>query len=599
MMIQNLKSCFLLLLFTTSLYPVIGQDILPPVLPWSGASEQLIADPSNPWITASEKSELTETPNYEETMAWFKKLSDASPVLKMITIGTSAQGRAIQMIIASGDKTFTSEKILSSSKPTLLVQAGIHAGEIDGKDAGMMLLRDIAFGSKGDLIKKVNFLFIPILNVDGHESVSEYGRVNQRGPKSMGWRTNARNLNLNRDYSKLETEGVRAVVTVINTYDPDLYIDLHVTDGADYQFDITYGWGGDESNSPEISQWLKSALRPAVDQALQENGHVPGPLMFAFNDEDFSEGNTEFAFSPRFSETYGASRYTPSILVENHSLKPYDQRVLGTYVLLEQTLRTLADQGKTLSKAIGVDRALRLDTVALAYDLSESLADSMDLRGIESVKLKSEITGEEYVQWTGKPIEQKIVVRKMNEVTAQVSRAKAYWIPAEWGDIIQKLKMHGVQVEVITQSQTVEVEQYRIEDYKHAARPFEGKVRVEDVTVSTSRQTITYSKGSARVTTDQPLGLLVTLLLEPQSPDSFLQWGYFHSIFSRTEYIEKYVMEPLAKQMLASDPALKSQFEEKMKEEVFANSPDLIYQWFYAQTPYYDQQWKLYPIARE
>ncbi|SHJ70685.1 Zinc carboxypeptidase [Reichenbachiella agariperforans] len=578
----------------------MGQGILPPVMPWTGMSELLIADEDDPWISYCEQSGMTETPSYQETVAWLSRLMDNGSLLHLTTIGESEQQRDIVMVIASSEENFTVQGLKNSNKPLLLVQAGIHAGEIDGKDAGLMLLRDIAVGGKEKLLDKVNLLFVPILNTDGHERISPYNRVNQRGPKNMGWRTNAQNLNLNRDYSKLETAGVQAIVQVINEYEPDLYLDLHVTDGADYQFDITYGWPGDAGHSQYSSLWLDRVFKPAVDKALTANGHVPGPLMFAFNDRDFSEGNAEYEFSPRFSDAYGDLRHVPSILVENHSLKPYNQRVLGTYVLLEQTIKILAKEGKQLRKAKEMDQASRPDSVVLSYSLSESLADSMLLKGIKSEMKPSSITDGEYIAWTGTPYEEEIVVRRMNEPNKVVSMPKAYWVPAEWAVIIDKLKAHGVKVDIITKPEVQQVQQYTIEEFSMNAMPFEGHVRCGDFELGKTTRLVTYAPGSARISTDQPLGRLVALLLEPDSPDSFLQWGYFHSIFSRTEYIEEYVIEPLAEQMLAKDAKLKERFEsKKATDSVFAQSPRAIYEWFYQQSPYYDKQWKVYPVTRE
>ncbi|HTE32810.1 MAG TPA: M14 family zinc carboxypeptidase, partial [Chryseolinea sp.] len=267
-------------------FSATAQSILPPIIEWSGKSESLIAKQDNPWITASEKSNFVSTPDYHETMNWFKKLTAASPLLTMVSIGKSVEGRDIYMIIASAEKIVTSAALKKSAKPLLLAQAGIHSGEIDGKDAGMMLLRDIAFGNKKELINKVNFLFIPILSVDAHERSSPYNRPNQRGPENMGWRTNAQNLNLNRDYAKLDTKEIRSVVQVINEYDPVLYMDIHVTDGADYQYDITFGGLGLQGNSPGIAQWLETSYKPAVDKDLIANGHTPGQLLIAKNDRD-------------------------------------------------------------------------------------------------------------------------------------------------------------------------------------------------------------------------------------------------------------------------------------------------------------------------
>ncbi|PIB36056.1 hypothetical protein BFP72_11955 [Reichenbachiella sp. 5M10] len=594
---------FLRIIFAACLllqYSLFAQEVLPPVQPWSGSSLELVADSSNPWITPSEKTKLTETPNYEETMQWIHRLVDASPLLRMEVVGVSEQQREIVMVIASSDRRTAAADLKASSKPLLLAQAGIHAGEIDGKDAGMMLLRDIAFGGKEGLLDKVNFLFVPILNVDGHERVTAYSRVNQRGPKQMGWRTNAQNLNLNRDYSKLETAGVQSVVQVINNYDPDLYVDLHVTDGADYQYDITYGWAGESGFSLYSAQWLDTVFKPAMNTALSSQGHIPGPLMFAFNDRDFSEGNTEFAFSPRFSETYGDLRHTPSILVENHSLKPYDQRVLGTYVFLEEALQLMAQYGKSLQKKRIKDQAVRLDSVTLAYELSPSLEDSMTLLGIKSRMKPSQITNGEYIAWTGTPVTEQIVVRRMNKPAKVVKMPQAYWVPAEWQAVIGKLLDHGVQMEVLTESRSVQVSSYVLDEFTMSSVPFEGHVRCGDFSHHRVTSDKTYRKGSVRVTTDQPLGALVALLLEPDSPDSFLQWGYFHSIFSRTEYIEEYVIEPMAEQMLAEDEELARRFaEKKAKDKEFAESPRAIYAWFYAQSPYYDEAWKVYPVARE
>ena len=330
--------CSLLVLSSTA------QSNLPPAFEWHGKSETLIAKTNDPWVTAAEKSNFVTTPDYNETMKWFKKLAAASPLLTMVSIGKSVERRDIYMVIASTEKNVTAASLQKSGKPLLLVQAGIHSGEIDGKDAGMMLLRDIAFGNKKDLIKKVNLLFIPILSVDAHERSSPYNRPNQRGPQNMGWRTNAQNLNLNRDYAKLDTKEIRAVVKVINEYNPVLYMDIHVTDGADYQYDITFGGLDLQGNSPGISKWLETIYKPAIDKNLTANGHIPGQLLFALNDMDFSKGNVLIAGGPRFSDSYGNLRHMASILVENHSLKPFKQRVLGTYVLLESTLKLLATQ---------------------------------------------------------------------------------------------------------------------------------------------------------------------------------------------------------------------------------------------------------------
>ena len=601
-----------------------AQSILPPVIDWNGKSESLVAKRNNPWITASEKSNFVSTPDYNETVNWFKKLTAASPLLTMVSIGKSVEGRDIYMIIASTEKNITSASLKKSVKPLLLVQAGIHSGEIDGKDAGMMLLRDIAFGNKKELVNKVNFLFIPILSVDAHERSSPYNRPNQRGPENMGWRTNAQNLNLNRDYAKLDTKEIRSVIQVINEYDPVLYMDIHVTDGADYQYDITFGGFGLQGNSPGIAQWLETSYKPAADKDLIANGHIPGQLLFAKNDKDFSEGNVLIQGGPRFSDSYGILRHMASILVENHSLKPYKQRVLGTYVLLESTLKLLATTGQTLKQITEADKAIRAVKVPLDWKIpqmknavnfeksselqnSDTLSpapDSLNFLGMASRIVKSSVTNADYVEWLGKPVSMKILNYKATEPTDFIIRPKGYWVPASCDEVIKRLKLHGIKMSIIAEPREVTVEMYRIENARfenedHKALPFEGHMQVSGKTKPEIRKQL-FPKGSVYISTDQPLGDLSIALLEPISKDSYFSWGFFPSIFQRTEYMEAYVMEPTAKKMLEESPAFQKEFEHKKTQDTaFANNPDAILTWFYSKTKYYDDRYLLYPVGRE
>ena len=571
------------------------EEILPPILPWKGKSLELVAKKNNPWITPTEQNDFVRTPSYAETMAWFTKLSAASDVLEMVTVGQSANGRKIEMVIACQDKTFDKAALRSSMKPLLLVQAGIHAGEIDGKDAGMMLLRDIAFGNKKDLLKNVNLLFIPILNVDGHERVSPNNRPNQRGPENMGWRANARNLNLNRDYTKLDSEEIRAVVQVMNDYNPSFYVDLHVTDGADYQYDITYG---NVEYSPAIAKWLAQTFRPAIDKGLKLYGHIPGPLIFATNDRDFSQGRTDYPYQPRFSTNYGDVRRIPSILVENHSLKPFKQRVLGTYVFLEGLLQTAGKESASLKAAIQSDAALRGNDVVITW-VSPEKPDTVTLLGVESTLEKSTVTTGDFVRWTGKPVTQKISHIRVNKPGITVKRPKAYWVPATYTSVIERLAMHGIKMEKITEPKTIDVELYHLQDAKIASEPFEGHFNVTTKAQS-KKQKETFYPGSVRISTDQVLGDLVVYLLEPESPDSFLAWGFFPEIFSRTEYIEEYAIEPLARWMLAKDENLRKEFDLKKKEDPgFINDKTKVYAWFYERSQFHDERYLVYPVGVE
>ncbi|MFT3724691.1 MAG: M14 family metallopeptidase [Hyphomonadaceae bacterium] len=573
------------------------QTFLPPAPAWSGASEKLIAPATDPWITPSEKTGLTATPTYDETIAWLKKVDKQSSLIRMEPIGTTSQGRKLYMVIISKDGA-----TLQAQKPVFLVQAGIHSGEIDGKDAMLMLIRDICFKGRDALIDKVNIVFIPVLNADGHERSSLYSRPNQRGPVNMGWRNTAQNLNLNRDYMKADAPEMQALQGVIRKYNPDFYIDLHVTDGMDYQYDITYGfdgWDGLYADSPAIGKWLNDMYRPKADAALKAAGHIPGPLIFMRDEADLSKGTDLNAFAPRFSHAYGDLRRLPSVLVENHSLKPYRQRVLGTYVLLEATIKALASDGKSLKAAVAADRALRPAIVAANWKTKEAPVNWLDFLTIQGAEADSPATGGKTMRWTGKPGPAVKIPVYGSEPGLQLNVPKAYWVPATKADVIARLKAHGIAVETIKKAQEVEVDMIRLAGFK-ASAPSEGRVPVTPTGLSHSARKVIFPPGSVRVSTDQALGALATYLLEPESEDSFFAWGFFSEILQRVEYMEPYAIAPMAEQMLASDPALKAEFERRLKDEKdFASSPLRRLQFFYERSPFYDDRYLLYPVGRE
>ncbi len=577
--------------------------ILPPELPWSGKSLELAIDATHEWATPFEISGLERTPRYAETVAWLEKLVAAAPELEMVSLGQSAEGRDVWMVIASREGVRKPEALRANGRPILLAHAGIHSGEIDGKDAGMMLLRDMTvLGQHRALLDRANLLFVPILSVDGHERFSRFGRVNQRGPALMGWRTNARNLNLNRDFAKLETEELRALVAAVNAWRPDLYLDLHVTDGADYQYDITYGYNGPHAWSPHIAGWLDGAFEPAVDAALEEWGHVPGPLTFGYNGRDMTAGTVDWTAPPRFSNGWGDARHLPSVLIENHSLKPYKQRVLGTYVLLETAMKTLGQDFQALRAARGSDEQAALEEVVLAWDYAQpDPLPTVEFHGVRSELYLSEVSGAPTVRWTGEPVTEELPLMAMTVAKAKARRPASYYIPAAWYEVAKKLEQQGIEVTRLDTPGTVEVEMLRLPDAELDAEstPFEGRARYTPGTPVPERRTLDLPAGSFRVDTAQPLGTLTVLMLEPESPDSLFQWGYLAEILQRTEYVEGYVMEPMARAMLDADPALAAEFEQKLlAEEDFAADPRARLQWFYEKTPFFDQRYRLYPIAR-
>lgn len=573
---------------------------LPPEIPWHGASESLIVSAHHPWVTPTEKSGLVATPRYRETLAWLRRLESASPWVRLVSLGRSLEGREIWMVVVSRDKDFTPEKMRAIGKPLLFVQAGIHAGEIDGKDAGLMFLRDLTVrGTKSKLLDQANLLFVPILNVDGHERFSAFNRINQRGPAQMGWRTNANNLNLNRDFAKLDTPEMQSLVRALDLWAPDLYLDIHVTDGVDYQYDITFGHNDEKGYSPAISKWLAESLTPVLQADLKQMGHIPGPLIFAVDDLDISKGIWTGNAGPRFSNDYGDARHLPTLLVENHSLKPYRQRVLGTYVLIESAMRVLGQQKNKRREVIAIDQQSRPKTLPLSWKVSSSAASKIRFLGVSSRLWPSEISGKQWIEWSGRPIELEIPYLISNEPDLMVRRPLPYWMPPGWQEIVKRLELHGIKTELLKTERRVKVTEFQALRTELAARPFEGHVGVKaDLVPKVVERT--YFPGSVRISTDQPLGDLAILLLEPGSSESFFKWGFFLSALQESEYVEAYVMEPLARQMLGDDPLLKKEFEKKLQEDPqFAQNPRERLQWLFRRTPYYGDLTMRYPVGLE
>lgn len=510
-------------------------------------------------------------------------------MLSIETFGRTAQGRELYAVRAA--------KPRAKPKPVLVAQAGIHSGEIDGKDAGLMLLRDIALRGKHRLLDRADLLFVPIFNADGHERSSRFDRPNQRGPGNQGWRTTAQNLNLNRDYLKADTPEMRAMRSFLNRVNPALILDLHVSDGVDYQYDITFtfpGWGGSPTHSPAIGRWLDARYRPAITAALTRGGHVPGLYVEPIDPRQHAKGATLSPDTPRFSTGYGELARQPTVLVETHSLKPYRQRVLGTYLLVEESLRLVGNEGAGLARAIAADRASRPPTTVVTWKpVAKPLFTIPAYKGIAHQTYRSAASGGDEIRWLGRPVTMAMPVF-VQAPDIVVTLPAAWWVPVTKPEVIALLKLHGIAFTTIDAPRTVTVDMVRLADPK-LGRANEGHIPLT-ATYRHARRSETFPAGSVRVPSDQPLGLLAAAMLEPESPDSLLAWNFFPEILQRTEYIEGYVIAPLAERMLATDPKLRAEFDARLKADPkFAADRDARLGWFYERTPYYDERFLSIP----
>jgi hypothetical protein len=574
--------------------------VLPLVLP-------LLVNGAADWRTAAERSGFKTTSNYEDTVSFCKRLDEASPWIRYLTFGQSHNGRALPLLVLSRDGAFTPEAAHKTGKPIVLIQNGIHSGEIDGKEACFALAREIAITKTLEgLLDSAIVLVMPIYNVDGHEMASRYNRFNQKGPEEMGWRANAQNLNLNRDYLKADAPETRALLALWTRWRPDLFIDTHVTDGADFQYDVLYTMESTGYVAPEVARYVEEVFQPHVRPAMEREGHVVRPYFVLRTEKEPAKGLQGFIFSPRFSNGWAALWNRPAILVETHMLKSFEIRIKATYDLLVATLREVNRDPASLRNAVkAADEAAA--AIGAGYEPERRLPLRLAIseksrteryRGVDSRIEQSDVSGSTRVVYGSTPLDVDVQVYDDIVPASTVSPPLAYVVPPAWTAAIERLRAHGLRLETLEKPVTAEFETYRLTQPKWFPQPFEGHHPVSYTSVPV-RERRTLPAGSVVVRLNQAGAKLAVHLLEPDGPDSFVAWGFFDSSFEQKEYGEDYLVEDLAREMLAKDEVLRKEFEARLaSDETFRNSPDARLAFFYDRSPYYDRRIGAYPVVR-
>jgi hypothetical protein len=552
------------------------------------------------------KAELTafrSTPSYDETLAFIRRLEKTSSRLKLDFFGKSAEGRPMPVVVVSKEKAFSPAVPGSARNPVVLVVNGIHSGEIDGKDACLMLLRDLALGNRPELLDALTLLVVPIYNVDGHERVSRFNRPNQDGPvEGMGFRTTTAGLDLNRDFLKADAPETRALLSLANAWEPDLFVDDHVTDGSDFQATLTTSWGIDVATPAPILAWMQKVV-PAALAAVEAGGIKTAPYVEWADPKDPSKGIDLGTASPRYSTGYFPLRHVPSILVETHSIKPYHQRVRANELFLEALLGETSRNARGLLEARAQSRAAERtaapgSTVVLDSETDFTRPEVVDFPGFEWRREVSPVSGQEVVRYDpSKPVTTKVPVFSRARPTVTVARPAAYVVPAGWPAIEERLRAHGIPFRRLDKALVAEVETFRAKSPKFAAAPYQGRTRVQ-AAVASRKETRTLPAGSLYVPLDNEMARITIHLLEPSAPDSLFQWGEFSAIFEQKEYIDSRVLDPIAVDMLARDPKLKADWEERLKDPAFASSRERRVRFFYERTPYWDETMGLVPVYR-
>jgi murein tripeptide amidase MpaA len=574
------------------------------------------------WRTPAEISDYRSSPDYAETVTYLERIAADNPAqVKIENFGKTGEGRDLKIIIASKDGVFEPAAIHASGRAILLVQNSIHAGEMDGKDSCLALLRDVAITkNKASLLDHVVFVFIPVYNIDGHERRSAYNRINQNGPELAGWRGNGSNINLNRDYMKADAPETRAFLKMFHRWQPDFFVDDHVTDGMDYQYDVTFAIDAGPDVAPATAEWIRNSVNPELERQVNAAGHLAFPALINLNDDtDPAKGLSFSPNAPRFSTGQMILEDRPGLLVELHMLKDYKTRVTGNYEILRALLEVMnRDTAKLIALNHEADAdAARLGAHALGNErfplAIEGNGETTPIvfHGWQFTRALSEVSGAMWDQYSHQPWNVTLPLATGAKVTASTNPPAGYIVPPQWTHVIDVLSAHDINLRRTTAPWTGKVERYRCAGMQWQDKPFEGRHPIfpgEDPGAMPGRygqctlitESLTFPAGSVVVPLNQRLAKVAIHWLEPDAPDSALRWGFFDPIFEQKEYGEAYVLEKLAREDLAKDPALKAEFEQRIQSDPrFAASPTARLEFFYERSPWYlENHVGEYPVGR-
>ena len=553
----------------------------------------------SPFETPFEKDE-NYSATYQETIDFYKKLAAAHPELSISAQGSTDSGQPLHAVVLSKDRHFSPRQAHQANKVVLFINNAIHPGEPCGVDASMMLLRDLLEQTeKQALLEHVVIVLIPFYNIGGGLNRSGYSRANQNGPVAHGFRGNAKNLDLNRDFIKADSKNAQSFNKLFAAWNPHIFMDNHTSNGADYQYTMTLISTQKDKLQPELTAYL-AKLEPQLFQNMKKAGWEMTPYVYARNTPD--EGIYAFLDLPRYSSGYAALHQCIGFMPETHMFKPFADRVRSTYSIMESMLQIISkDHQEILTAKKTASQAVKQRTnFDLNWELDTTVQKQQLFKGYTAKYKPSEVTGLDRLYYDrNAPYEKNIPFFTDYNSNLSISKPQAYIIPQAYEKVIQRLRWNQVKLQRLTQDIELEVEMYRIEDLKTRTGPYEGHFLHSNVKVNKETRTWQFFKGDYVVYADQATNAYIMAALEPQAPDSYFAWNFFDGILNQKEYFSSYVFEDLAAQLLAEDPALRARLEaKKAADEAFAQSARAQLTFIYKNSPYYEPTHRLYPIAR-
>lgn len=550
--------------------------------------------------TKFEQSKGTQTPSYFEIIEWWKKLDEKSGKVKLLTMGMTDAGYPLHLVVVSNNGDYNFENIRKNNKRIILINNGIHPGEPDGVDASMLLARDIVT-NKYKIADNVVLAFIPIYNIGGCLNRSANYRVDQNGPDEFGSRGNSQNLDLNRDFIKCDSKDARAFTAIFHRLDPDVFVDNHVSNGADYQHVMTLLTTQHNKLGGVMGDFLNKVFEPALYSSMKTKGFDLVPYVNVWNDIP-DNGWPEYWDGPRYASGYAALWHTFSFVPETHMLKPYDQRVKATYSLMQCFIEfTTANSDKI--RDLRNQTKLSMQTAAefpLSWALDKSQFKEVQYKGFESGRKPSEISGLPRLYYDrAKPYEKTIKIFNYYAVKNTIRKPKAYIIPQGWWKVVELLQLNKVNLWQLKKDTTIEVEVYKIEDYKSPARQYEMHHINTDVKTSSTLQSVLFKKGDWYIPMNQIANRFLIETLEPQAEDSYFAWNYFDAILGQKEGYSAYAFEDIAADYLKNNPVLRTKLEQRRSADTaFAKDGRAQLNFVYQNSPWFEPDYLRYPVYR-
>ncbi|MEN9326347.1 MAG: hypothetical protein RI943_768 [Bacteroidota bacterium] len=550
----------------------------------------------NNLLTPYEKGNKNQSTTYEDCISFYQLLVANSDKIEMRTMGLTDSGKPLHIIIFSENNNFT----FNQNKAVLLINNGIHPGEPDGIDATMMLMRDLS-NAKLKVPKNTIVVAIPVYNIDGMLNRNSFSRANQNGPEAYGFRGNGRNYDLNRDFIKSDTRNSRSFQELFHTVNPDVFLDNHVSNGADYQYTFTCIATQHERLGEKLGNFFKNEMYPEMVNDMQKKKIDVIPYVNIHGAKP-DLGYEQFTDTPRYATGYTTLFNTLGFVPETHMLKPYKDRVKTTYEFMVTAINytdTNWEKIKQVRKA-NLEDFKAGKQYPLSWVIDSTKVSYMDFKGYEGGYKPSEISGKDRLFYDrNKPFTKKIPFYGNYKPTKFVTIPKYYVVPQSQWQIIELLKLNNIEMTQISQNETFEVEIYKIDTYQTGKNAYEGHYGHYNTTVTKNVEKIEFRAGDYKISTNQFGVKYILETLEPEAVDSYFNWNFFDTILQQKEGYSSYVFEDVAKQILDENPTLKQEFEtKKQTDKAFAeNGGDQLY-WVYKHSKYFEKEFMRYPVYR-